>query len=197
MRSRPPAAPVRVAAPVVAAASAASSAAPAAAPAAASSAASSFVSSAASVAASFAASFAGAFLVAGLVAGLLGGCGARPRSAETLTDSVRSFNDGVRWERFAMAAARIPPPERAQFVDEMDERADELKITDYEIVTVDARGAREARVHLKLSWYRPAEGTLRETHALQTWERRGEAWMMVAEARVRGAEMPGLPEPAR
>jgi hypothetical protein len=155
-----------------------------------------FAASTASVAASFAASFAGAFLVAGLVAGLLGGCGAAPRSTETLADSVRSFNDGVRWERFASAAARIPPPERAQFVDEMDERASELKITDYEVVTVDPRGSREARVQVKLSWYRPAEGTLRETHALQTWERRGAAWLMVAEARVRGAEMPGLSEPA-
>jgi hypothetical protein len=125
-----------------------------------------------------------------------GACGARPRATETLADSVRSYNDGVRWERFAIAAARIAPPERAQFVDEMDERASELKITDYEIVSVDARGPREARVHVKLSWYRTSEGTLRETHALQTWERRGDAWMMVAEARVRGAEMPGLPEPA-
>lgn len=142
--------------------------------------------------AAFATSFIGAFLVALLV----GGCGAPPRGAESLSDSVRSFNDGVRWERFALAAARVPPAERSQFVDEMDERAGELKITDYEIVTVDARGPQRARVHVKLSWYRPAEGTLRETHALQTWERRGAAWMMVGEARVRGAAMPGLPEPA-
>jgi hypothetical protein len=141
-------------------------------------------------------------VVAGLGLGLalglglgLPACGARPRGVEALADSVRGYNDGVRWERFAIAAARLPPPERAQFVDEMDERAGELKITDYEVVSVDARGPREARVHVKLSWYRTAEGTLRETHALQTWERRGDAWLMVAEARVRGAEMPGLPEP--
>jgi len=114
-----------------------------------------------------------------------------------LTESVRSFNDGVRWERFSIAAVRVPPPERSQFVEDMDERAGDLKITDYEVVRVDERGAREARVQVKLSWYRTSEGTLRETHALQTWERRGKAWMMVAEARVRGAEMPGLPEPAR
>ena len=31
---------------------------------------------------------------------------------------------------------------------------------------------------------------------MQTWERHGKAWMMVDETRVRGAEMPGLPEPA-
>jgi hypothetical protein len=125
---------------------------------------------------------------------VLAACGARAGSTETLTESIRSFNEGVRWERFAVAAVRIPPRERSQFVEEMDARAEDLKITDYEIVKVDARGAREARVQVKLSWYRTSEGTLRETHAVQTWERQGKAWMMVAEARVRGAEMPGLPE---
>lgn len=123
-------------------------------------------------------------------------CGPRASSTETLTDSIRSFNDGVRWERFAVAAVRIPPRERTHFVAEMDERAEDLKITDYEIVNVDTRGSREARVQVKLSWYRTSEGTLRETHAMQTWERQGKVWMMVAEARVRGAEMPGLPERA-
>ncbi len=125
---------------------------------------------------------------------ILAACGARAGGTETLTESVRSFNEGVRWERFAVAASRIPPPERSQFVEEMDERAEDLKITDYEIVKVDARGPREARVPVKLSWYRTSEGTLRETHAVQTWERQGKAWLMVAEARVRGAEMPGLAE---
>lgn len=135
-----------------------------------------------------------AVVVASACAVACGACGARARSGETLTESVRSFNEGVRWERFAVAAARVPPRERSQFVEDMDERAEDLKITDYEIVKVDARGPREARVQVKLSWYRTSEGTLRETHAVQTWERQGQAWLMVAEARVRGAEMPGLPE---
>jgi hypothetical protein len=131
-----------------------------------------------------------------LVPAALAACGASARGTETLTESIRSFNDGIRWERFAAAAVRIPPRERSQFVEEMDERAGQLKIADYEILTVDAHGPREARVQVKLSWYRTSEGTLRETHAVQTWERQGDAWMMVAEARVRGAEMPGLLEPS-
>jgi hypothetical protein len=131
-----------------------------------------------------------------LVSSCLAACGARAGGMETLTESIRSFNDGVRWERFAAAATRVPPRERSQFVEERDERAEDLKITDYEIVKVDPRGAREARVQVKLSWYRTSEGTLHETHAMQTWERQGKAWMMVAEARVRGAVMPGMPEAA-
>jgi ribosomal protein S16 len=130
-----------------------------------------------------------------LAALLAAGCAGRQREPDSLADSIRSFNDGVRWERYSVAATRIPARERSQFVEDMDLRSDDMKITDYEIVNVDARGPREARVLLKMSWYRPSDNTVRETHAVQTWEKQGRAWMMVAEARQRGAEMPGLPEP--
>jgi hypothetical protein len=126
------------------------------------------------------------------VAIVVAGCAGRQQAADGLAESIRSFNEGIRWERFSVAASRVPAPERSQFVEDMDQRAEDLKITDYEIVQVDNRGSKEARVHVKLSWYRTSEGTLRETHALQTWERQGKSWMMVAEARTRGAEMPGL-----
>lgn len=123
------------------------------------------------------------------------GCGGAPLRGENgLSESIRSFNDGVRWERFAVAASAIPPRQRAQFVDDMDERAADLKITDYEIIKVDSRSEREAQVQIKLSWYKSSEGTVRETHAVQTWERQGKLWLMVDETRLRGAEMPGLPE---
>jgi hypothetical protein len=123
---------------------------------------------------------------------LLASCSAGLRDPDTLSESIRSFNDGIRWERFSVSAVRVPPLERSQFVEDMDQRASDLKITDYEIVRVDSRGKDAARVHLKLSWYRTSEGTLRETHAVQTWERQGKTWMMVAEGHLRGADMPGL-----
>jgi hypothetical protein len=117
-----------------------------------------------------------------------------PHDEPDLFESVRQFNEGVRWERFGNAAGAIPPKERSQFVDEMDQRAGDLKITDYEVVRVDPHGEREAKVQVKLSWYKASEGTLRETHAVQTWERHGKSWWMVDEIRLRGAEMPGLSE---
>lgn len=132
---------------------------------------------------------------AALIAILMLGCGAAmPHDEPDLSESVRQFNDGVRWERFSVAAGAIPPKERSQFVDDMDQRAGDLKITDYEVVRVDPRGEREARVQVKLSWYKASEGTLHETHAVQTWERHGKSWWMVDEIRLRGAEMPGLSE---
>lgn len=120
------------------------------------------------------------------------GCSAAQKDTETLTESIRVYNEGVRWQRYAVAATAIPPKERAKFVDEMDERASDLKITDYEIVKVDGATAKVAKVQVKVSWYSDREGKLRETHALQSWERHGKHWWMVDAVRVRGDEMPGL-----
>ena len=124
------------------------------------------------------------------------GCGAAAsQSGESLTDSVRSYNDGIRWGRFDNAAIHIPPAQRSQFVDDWDQRSKDLKVTDYEVVKVQPRGAREAKVEVKLEWYKDSEGLVHETRAQQTWERHGRLWLLVDEARVRGTEMPGLPEP--
>jgi hypothetical protein len=125
---------------------------------------------------------------------MLVACGSAQRDADTLAESIRSFNDGIRWGRYEVAAAKIPTRERSQFIDEMDSRGDDVRISEYEIVNVDAHGTKEARVHLKFSWYRDKEEIVRETHSLQTWERHGKDWFMVQEARTRGAAMPGLPE---
>ncbi|MBA3392883.1 MAG: hypothetical protein H0T89_09575 [Deltaproteobacteria bacterium] len=125
----------------------------------------------------------------------LAACGARQQNSETLAESIRSYNEGIRWQRYAIAAALIPPAERSKFVEDMDERAEDLRITDYEVVNVARSGKTEAKVQVKVSWYMDSEGTLRETHAVQTWQRTGKTWMMVEEARMRGHEMPGLLEP--
>ena len=105
---------------------------------------------------------------AALLAILMLGCGASLHDQPDLSESVRLFNEGVRWERFTAAASALPPRDRAQFVDDMDQRSGDVKITEYEVLRVDPRGAREARVQVKLSWYKTSEGTIHETHAVQT-----------------------------
>jgi len=118
-----------------------------------------------------------------------------PRSGDTLGESVRSYNEGVRWGRYEVAAVHVPAMERSAFVDEADQRAKDLKITDYEVVKVEQKGDRVAEVQVKMSWYKDSEGSLRETQAIQTWERHGKTWLIIDESRLRGTEMPGLREP--
>ena len=127
---------------------------------------------------------------------LAAGCGGMgPQNTETLTESVQAYNEGIRWSRFEVAATHIPPAQRAQFVDDWDQRSKDLRITDYEVVKVEPRGPAEARVEVKLEWYLDSEGKVRETRATQTWEKHGKLWLVVDESRVRGEKMPGLPEP--
>jgi len=125
----------------------------------------------------------------------LAACGGIGKQENTLGDSVREYNEGVRWSRFANAAVHIPPAQRAQFVDEWDDRAKDLKITDYDVIKVDQKGSRTAQVQVKMEWYKDSEGKVKETHAVQTWERHGKVWFLVDESRLRGDEMPGLAEP--
>ena len=128
---------------------------------------------------------------------VLAACGGRQQNTETLAESIRSFNEGVRWQRYEVAATSIPPRERSKFVEMMDERSEDLKITDYEIVRVDRRSDKQAQVQVKVSWYMDNEGTLHQTHAMQTWERKGKTWLMIDQSRFRGDEMPGLLERLR
>ncbi len=126
----------------------------------------------------------------------LAACATPPAAAsDTLNETIKSYNDAIRWERFENAASALPQKERAQTVDDWDERAHDLKITDYDIVKVDSKGKNEAHAQIKLSWYKNSEGTLRETQSIQTWEKHGRGWQLVDERRLRGHEMPGLPEP--
>jgi hypothetical protein len=117
-----------------------------------------------------------------------------PKAGETLAESVRAYNEGVRWERYANAAIHVPPAERSEFVDELDQRSKDLRITDYEIIRVDQKSDKMAQVQVKMSWYLDSEGTLKETSAVQTWERHGKEWWVIEEKRLRGKEMPGLRE---
>jgi hypothetical protein len=130
-----------------------------------------------------------------LVLAVLAGCGAAPKRADDLMDAVRGYNEGVRWERFPIAAARVPPREREEFVDERDQIADDLRISDYEVMRVKGDGERRASVDIKYTWYLDSAGVVHETRAIQRWERHGRAWLIVAERRLRGEPMPGLTEP--
>lgn len=134
-------------------------------------------------------------LVFAAAVALATGCaGSGAEKTEALGESVRSYNEGIRWERFEVAAASLPARERARAVDDWDTRAHDLKISDYEVVKVDQRGKR-AKVQVKLTWYKTSEGTVHETQAVQYWEHANKTWTLVDEKHLRGAEMPGLAEP--
>lgn len=131
-----------------------------------------------------------------LVSGLLAiGCGGAQKRGDELMSSVMTYNDGVRWGRLANAASRVPPAERELFLDEKDDLAEDLRISDWQIVKIRPIGESRAKVQIEYTWFLDSEGTVHETHAEQRWERRGEAWLIVDERYKKGEPMPGLPDP--
>lgn len=132
-------------------------------------------------------------LLAALAAIALAGCAAAQRKTEPLADSVRAYNDSVRWQRFDDAATRLPPDRRDDFLDQRDQLHEDLRISDYEVIRVrnDAKG-RRARVQIKYTWYLDSNGKVHETHAVQTWHQGDEVWILKGERFLRGEPMPGL-----
>jgi hypothetical protein len=128
---------------------------------------------------------------------VVGGCAAaaQQRDSDTLDQSIHIYNENVRWERFAKAAVLLPPRQRADAIEQWDERAHDLKISDWELIKLAPHGAGEVRAHVKLSWYKPSEEIVRTTDAVQTWHKLGHNWLLIDETRLRGDEMPGLAEP--
>lgn len=125
------------------------------------------------------------------------GCGAAPKKSETLMDSVRGYHDGLRWQRYPTAASMIPPAERDLFLDERDEIADDLRISEYEITRISFDdGQDRAVLRIRYTWFLDSEGVVHDTTSEQHWERRGKHWLLVEEERVRGEPMPGVPEPS-
>src|SRR5689334_10385818 len=92
-----------------------------------------------------------------------------PTSGDTLAEAVRTYNEGIRWERYSNAAAHVPPAERGEFLDAADERSKDLRITDYDIVRMEQNSDRLAHVQIHVSWYLDSQQKLRETSAVQTW----------------------------
>jgi hypothetical protein len=125
------------------------------------------------------------------------GCGSTQRaSSEDLMGEIRFYLEGVRWQRYQDAVARLPPERREAFLDEREELDEDLRIDDYEIerVKVSADG-RAAVVQVKYTWHLNSVGLVRTTVSELAWQRHGKHWLVMAEVRKRGHEMPGLAEP--
>jgi hypothetical protein len=136
---------------------------------------------------------AGLILIA--MSAALAACGGAQQRADDLLEAVRSYNESVRWQRYPAAAARVPVKERDAFLEEREDLEKELHISDYDLVKVGTAKKETAAIDVKYTWYKESEGVVHETRAVQTWERHGNAWMIIDERRAKGPEMPGLREP--
>jgi hypothetical protein len=118
-------------------------------------------------------------------------CAGSLKKSEDLMTDVRTYQEGLRWRKYDMAADYVPGPERERFLEERDEVDRDLRIDDYELERVKLEDGRErALVRVKYTWHLDSVGAVHDTVVEQSWERQGKVWRIVGSAHKRGEEMP-------
>jgi hypothetical protein len=107
-----------------------------------------------------------------------------------MTD-VRTFQEGLRWRKYDMAADYVPAKAREQFLDAHDDVDGDLRIDDYELMRVKVEDGKEkALVRVRYTWHLESLGAVHDTVVEQGWEKQGKVWRIVANEHKRGEEMP-------
>jgi hypothetical protein len=119
-----------------------------------------------------------------------GGCGTAAQRNEDLLYDVRTFQEGLRWRKYEMAADYVPAAIREKFLEAHDEVDGDLRIDDYELERVKLDEASAATVRVKYTWHLNSVGTVHDTVVEQRWERQGKVWRITANAHKKGEEMP-------
>src|SRR5262245_8868763 len=105
-----------------------------------------------------------------LLVSLIACASSSTRSADLLND-VRTFQEGLRWRKYEMAADYVPAAMRERFLDAHEEMDNELRVDDYEMQRVKVEsGGNDAYVRVKYTWHRESVGTVHETVTEQHWE---------------------------
>jgi len=120
-----------------------------------------------------------------LVAILLSiGC-STPNRMTHLRDTVRIFNQQVRWGQWPGAATHVELEKRAEWLNARLAAAQNLKMSDVRLVRLSSDGPRatEATVIVTLSWYRVADMRVKQSHWLQTWAHTPHGWKLSKEER--------------
>ncbi len=125
-----------------------------------------------------------------VLVGLIACSSSASRSADLLND-VRTFQEGLRWRKYEMAADYVPAAVRERFLTAHEEIDEDLRIDDYELqrVKVESSG-NDAYVRVKYTWHRESVGTVHETVTEQHWELEGKIWRIVGNEHQRGERLP-------
>jgi hypothetical protein len=120
---------------------------------------------------------------------LLSGC-VNPHTTdpkEILRDSVRSFNDALRWQNFSEAISYLPPERRQRFLDHANNLRDEVEISDYEITSSQPKGPERVEIRVQMQWQSKRSGLLRKIELTELWQKGPGDWVVI-DLRQRGVE---------
>jgi hypothetical protein len=126
-----------------------------------------------------------------LVASLaLAGCPMPDSAAAHMQTTASDFNTDVRFGRLSLAADKVSPKAREEFLARRKKWGGRLEIADYELISAKMVGNEDAEVIVKYDWYELAVGDLHTSKIRQKWHSQKGAWLLEAETLDDG--VPGL-----
>lgn len=129
------------------------------------------------------------FLVATLIF-VLSPLGCAGNKRESLSEALRVFNAGVRWQRVDWSIGYVPKEKKPQYLARRAKRSG-IKVTAYDLQSVQVDGKR-AKAFVRIQWYSQAHLRVMVTVVEQEWHFGDKGWQVVEEHRVSGEPCPLL-----
>ena len=114
-----------------------------------------------------------------------------------LRDTVRSFHQQIRWERWNSASVYVDKDQRESWYESRRDLKSRLKVHDMQVTRSVSAGpqATTAQLSIRVDWYRLRDMTLHTTNWVQEWEHGQDGWKLKSEKRARGETGKGLAWP--
>ena len=117
---------------------------------------------------------------------------------DKIVNLARQYGDDVRWGRIEVAALTVGVVRRKTFIDRHKSLEDDLEFADFELLDVEVEPKQlKAISRVDYTWTRKRQGLLQKTTTEQNWEYQNGGWVMVKEARLRGAPLVLFDEPGK
>lgn len=120
--------------------------------------------------------------------GALAACGSTKTRPQQLRETVRVYNDNVRWKRFHAAARHIPQRQRDRWLHQAERAGKSMVIVDYEAIPVTI-GDERAVIAVDLAYYRMPGVVVERARRKQVWVYKSGDWRLESE------RITAVPEP--
>ena len=106
-----------------------------------------------------------------------------PNRMTHLRDTLRTFNQQIRWGMWPAASAHVSDEKREKWLTRRIANAQNLKLSDVRLVRVVSDGPRatKAKVMISITWYRSSDMKVQSANWLQTWHHSRIGWRLVDE----------------
>ena len=124
------------------------------------------------------------------------GCASQAEQRETLDHALFEFTHGLRWGRGEFVGAYLGAESQQRFAPDGTE-AQDVRVTNCQVIGVRSRAADSQEVSLAVDWYRLSRGRVHRTTLRQLWARRQHKWTVISQRTVAGPGLPLFRSPTR